>query len=964
MLKIVARVLGVLASIALLAVIAVYVFTNTDLGRRQVQSRVVGAIQNGVHGILKVDSVSGNLLKGFTLYGLSITDSAGAPFVTAVEARARYRVGSLVSKRIDFDNVRLVRPVIVLDRLPGGKWNYDRILPPDTMTPSGPKKMGWGDFVRLTDVTLVDGDITVASPWAPDPRFTAAQAEAARVRSLGPEGRLLLKEVPGGYQKISKFHRVNASLPLLRWQHPDFDHRLVDVASLSTIAEPFKPPAAEIRSLKGVFRIDSDSVWWKGLTAALPNSRVAGDGRYIIRNNDFRLRVRANPVAVADIRWIDPTLPRDGSGTLDFALDWVGDTSTYVARNADVRLESSHLRGQIGVTMTDVISLHDTDVRFTGLDTRLVRQIFPSVKPPRQGILAGRAAVEGDLRDLEVDADVTFDDPRSGRSRVVAVGQMGFEAGEFNADNLRLTLRPVQMGLLRDFAADLPLAGTISGTTTLDGSTTSRMTARSDLTLVDRGSTSRVTGTGALRAAPGGKLANSWFDIDARVHPLSLATAGRFFPKAGLRGFATGPVRLTGTTRDLAVRTNLAFPDGGSLDVRGKLDLASAQIGYDLDAAAQLFNGNAIIAKAPRTSITATVSADGRGTNPATLTTDLVADIQSSTYDTIAVTSATIRLAAANGLATIDTLAIEVPEGIATASGAFGLARGRSGELKYHVDIDSLSRLASLLPPQEGSVQPRPRILAQRSARARSDSARRADATEVERAVTGAAAPKLVAVDTPSVVSKAQLSGSIVADGVATGNIHDFGARGTASGEKIVARGNTVENVTAEYTWTNALTPRSNVEVKVIGSEVVAAGFSLDSIETRVRYQKPLGTIALIIRQDDQNSYSANAEYTLDRVRNEARLNQFRLRFDTTVWASTGPSVLHWGTAGIDIEKLELRNSGNGRIYVDGLIPNEGRANLEVAVDNFAVQDAIALAESDIDARGFLSFNLKAAGTA
>lgn len=137
-----------------------------------------------------------------------------------------------------------------------------------------------------------------------------------------------------------------------------------------------------------------DSVWWTGATASFPNSRISGDGRFTIANNDFRLRVRANPVAVADIHWIDPTLPDDGSGTLDFSLDWVGDTSVYVARNADVRLETAHLRGQLGVKMialTPGASLHDTDMRFTGVSTRLVEQIFPqSTLPGREFLQAAR----------------------------------------------------------------------------------------------------------------------------------------------------------------------------------------------------------------------------------------------------------------------------------------------------------------------------------------------------------------------------------------------------------------------------------------------------------------------------------------------------------------------------------------------------------------------------------------------
>ena len=95
--------------------------------------------------------------------------------------------------------------------------------------------------------------------------------------------------------------------------------------------------------------------------------------------------------------------------------------------------------------------------------------------------------------------------------------------------------------------------------------------------------------------------------------------------------------------RDLAVRTNLGFPDGGTLGITGKLDLASREKGYDVDLEAKLFNANTIIAKAPVTSVTATASAEGRGFDPATMRASLVADIQSSTYDTLSITSATVR---------------------------------------------------------------------------------------------------------------------------------------------------------------------------------------------------------------------------------------------------------------------------------------------------------------------------------
>ena len=959
------RFFAALTVVAILVVGGVFLITNTDWGREQVRKRVLAMIQDNSHGIVRIGRVTGNLLKGFTLHDVVVTDSAGAPLADIEEIHARYQIRSLTSKRVEFDDLRLVRPIIVLDRKPGGIWNYDRIFPRDTITPEGKRKTGWGTWIRFTDLTIERGDLTVRSPWEPDARLTGAERNDFIREELGPEGRLLIEKVEGGYQKISKFHEINATLPLLRLEDPEFPTRRADVSSLNMIAEPFRPPAVTVRSLVGGFDFTSDSLWFENVQVTLPGSRMAGSGRYTIETNDLTLRARAQPVATSDLRWIYPRTPADGSGTLDFAMDWVGDTSIYIARNADVRIRNARLRGDLGITVAETYTLHDTNLRFSNLDTRLIEEMFPDIDPPRSGILSGRAKLDGNAQSLDVDGDITFNDRRAGVSRVLAVGEMGFGEGTFRADNLRLTMRPVQVALASEFVDDLPVGGTITGTATLNGSTTSRMTARADITHVDRGATSRITGTGAIRKSASQTFASSWMDIDAQVHPLALATAGRFFPSAGLRGTATGPVRLTGTMGNLAVRSNLGFSDGGSLGVTGTLDLASREKGYDVDLVANLFNANAITTKAPRTSLTGTASADGRGFDPATMNATVVANLEASSYDTLSVSSATLRAVAANGMARIDTLAVEIPEGVATASGTFGLRRGLSGELRYHVDVDSLARLSAFFPPPgEGVVEPRPGILASRVARARADSMREARATEVERAALGRPPVTLAAVDSPTAIPRNLLSGSLKADGIATGNIHDFGLRGTASGENIIAQGNSIREFTAEYEWTNALTPQSRVEVDATARQISAGGFDLDSTIAKISYSKPNGTAQLTVVQNATDIYSANADFVLNNVRNELRLNTMNLRFDSTVWASTGPSTVHWGQAGWDIGNLELRNTTNGRIFVDGLIPKEGRANLEVEVDNFAVEDIISLAQSDIDARGLVSVDIRAEGTA
>jgi translocation and assembly module TamB len=958
------RTLAVITAIAALLLLAVWAITETDWGHEQVRRRLQAAIQNSSHGIVRIGRISGNLLKGFTVHDLTVTDSSGAPFIDIDSLTASYGLNNLRRKHVEFDDLTLYHPIIVLDRKPGEKWNWDRIFPRDTITPVGQRKTGWGTWVRFTNLTIADGDITVKSPWQVADKFKGAAAAQALKEALSDRGRLKIVKVPGGYQKISSFHKVQAKLPLLQLEDPSLKYRFADVAFAQMLAEPFKPPTIAVESLVGKFWFTSDSLWWTSARVVLPNSKIAGRGWYDVNTNNLRLRVRGDPIASNDLKWISPDLPAEGSGRLGFGLNWIADTSVYVAKKMDVTLERSRIRGDLELTMSDTFALHNTNLQVANLDTRLVQRIFPSVKPPRHGLISGRAQLEGGQHALDVNGDVTFDERRSGRSRVVAVGRMGFGAGSFMARNLRLTLRPLQMDLAKAFAPSIPLGGTLTGTATLNGTTTSRMVARGDITHVERGAVSHVTGSANFQTAKGATLASSWFDIDARLHPLSLVTVGRFFPKAGLRGSATGPIRLTGTTRNLAVRTNLSFTDGGTASLTGTLDVASRQTGYDVALNMELFNASAISSKAPRTSLTATASAVGRGTDPATMNARLIADIRASSYDTLSVDSAKIRVTAADGLARVDTLAVGIPQGFASATGTFGLRRDRSGELKYHIAIDSLSQLAGYVPKQQGEIPPRPGILKRRITRAQADSARIAEATEVERAVTGKAVTPRAAVDTPRVVPRTELSGSVRADGVATGNIHSFGATGTATGDNIVALGNTVQHFDADYTWTNALTPQSHLTVNADATKLTAAGFALDSVQLKVSYQKPTGTLAVVIRQDTGTVYAANADYVLNKARNELRLNNLRLQFDTTVWTSTHPSGIHWGTAGIDIDKLELRNAQNGRIYVNGLVPKNGGANLDIAVDNFNVADVITLTQSDIDATGLVSFDVHVTGTA
>ena len=153
----------------------------------------------------------------------------------------------------------------------------------------------------------------------------------------------------------------------MRLSDPAFKStRLIDVAALRTLALPFRPPAADIRALAGRFEFNDDSLWWKDARVDMPDSKMRGDGAYLISNGDMRLTAVGQPAAFNDFRWLYPHMPKTGGGTAAIAVMWRGATQDYVIRDADVRTEGAHLLGDIGVTVTDTIVFHDANLRFTG----------------------------------------------------------------------------------------------------------------------------------------------------------------------------------------------------------------------------------------------------------------------------------------------------------------------------------------------------------------------------------------------------------------------------------------------------------------------------------------------------------------------------------------------------------------------------------------------------------------------
>lgn len=969
---------GTLGVVVLLAGGTVLFLTNTDAGREVLRKQVVKALAGTVHGRFALGRVSGNLLKGITLHDLAITDSTGAPFLKVDSATTKYGLRSFFSKRIELSGVTLWRPVIVLDRRPGQDWNWARIFPSDTTKADTSTAPGWGDFLVFHDARIVNGDFTVRTPWAPADSLGPAQRDSAVRAALDTASRSRIERVPGGWQNVQFYRELYADLPLVRLADPEFPTRRVEVDSLRLVALPLRPPAAVVRQARGALELDGDSLWFRRLDVQLPGSRTTIGGRYAFESGALALAGRADPLQLADARLARPSLPegivRTGFAVQLDSLRTAVRLNDLVAALPQPGTGDATARGTVGLVLgpADSLRLDGTNVTVGNLTTALVERLVPGVDVPRTGVIAGRVAADGTLERLALDADATFDDAQAGRSRITAAGELGVADGVVRARGLRVGLAPVQVALARIAAPDLPVGGTVTGTATLDGSTATALRATGvDLTHLDRGARSRVTGGASVSLADASARARGASPVrtlsaDLRLQPLSLATVGRFAPAAGLRGTAAGPVRVRGTLEQLVLDADLALSgggrDGGRVAARGRVGLGDV-LTYDLAVDTRRLDAGAVTTKAPVTAITGPIVARGRGTDPATMTASLSARLTDVRVDTALADTVRAGLRVARGLATVDTLAVRLPRASIDALGTFGLVAGRSGELAYRVAVDSAAVLRRYLPPDSGSTAPRPGLNAARLARARADSVIRARVSAVAVAAGDRAPDALPAVDTLNAIPRDSLAGAVYAAGVVRGNVKAFDLRGRAGVQSLVALGNRVGQARVAYSWLGALRPEAALAVAVQADSLRVGGFQLDSIDARGTWREPGGTAQVAIFQDVGRSYSARAQYAVYPDRSEATFDQLRLRFDTTVWASTRPGAVRWGKPGLEVVDVELVDGRGGRIFADGRLPAEGPADLRVQLRRFQLADALGLAQSDVALRGLVSLDAALTGT-
>ncbi|MBC7790652.1 MAG: translocation/assembly module TamB domain-containing protein [Anaerolineae bacterium] len=945
---------GILLVLVTISLVAVLVLTNTKPGRERVRRFAVEQLNSDMTGSATIGDLDGNLLAGFSLGDVVILDVDRSPVLSVTRISGRYRALDLLRKRIELSDVRVTNPRVLMQRTPGGKWNIASLLREDTLARRVANEIGWGDWLSLKDVTIENGSVLVRTPWQPDSTRSAADRDSMVADALDG-GRLRVERTENGLQRLIGLREIYAKLPHVRLSDPDSAAIAIHVATLRGIAEPFRTPGGIIRDLAARIRITDDSVTVADSRIELPATRLKGHAA-LARAGGGNARARAEPIMLADLRWLYPDLPAEGGGSLD--LEFVRDSgsSDLAARRIDLRSGSATLSGDAAARFSESIEIHDTNLSFADVGTDLIEVLAPGVKLPRRGAFTGRAKLAGTSNALVVDGDVSFSDARSRISRVLASGEIGLANG-FRARALRVRLIPLRLDLVSNPTDDSPLSGNVTGRATIDGAVGGSWRVQGELTHSDRGARSQLVGGASITMGR-----NTLFDADVHALPLSLVALGRFAPQLQLRSEVTGPIRISGHIGNLLVDTRLGLPNGGSLSARGRLDLSRREQGYDLMLSLDAVDASTLSVRAPRTSLTGTMSAEGVGLTPATMQAALTADLSESRIDTMAFDTLESRIRIAGGMAMVDTLSARAVGVVAMASGTIGMTDAQVGELGYDVRVDSLASLASRFDRDSGVVRPRPWRQARALTIARADSARIFEETRIEREATGGTPPPLV-VDTLAPMPRDSLAGTIATRGTLRGSLQRFDLRGRATLENVIALGGGVRSGDVEYTVLAPSTTVRSISANVILAGVEAEGFAFDSAMGRVSLNDSSGTADLMLRQDERSVYRLAGDLTRKGDSTVVILSDLQLSFDTTHWKLAQPSAARFSAARSEIDTLELRSSAGGIIHLAVNFPSEGSGAAELSATGLEVGDVVTLLQTDAEASGTLALSARGVGT-
>ncbi|TVR63762.1 MAG: hypothetical protein EA422_08625, partial [Gemmatimonadales bacterium] len=551
-----------LGAILVLALLAVFIATNTPWGREQVRSFAETQLNEIVQGQVEIGRIEGNLLVGGTIRDLTIVDLEGRPFVTAAEVLWRHSLPDLLGRRIVLTRLELRQVHVVLDQRPGEDWNFAGIFPVDPDPDPDPEpdpEPGFGDWIELREIRGEGLEVTLRMPWEPDPELTEGE-RAERIRQARAGETLeFVVEGPEGFQSVMEFSVADAHLPRVVIADPETDDLSVEIAGMSGRVSPFRAPdPGVIEDLSALVRIGPERFMVQDLALSLPASEFTAHAVFVPDTCALQATLEADRITLDDLRFLYPPLPPTISGEVALAVQLDEATTRANIRGLDVQIGDGRLQGHGAVEFGDRIIVDDVDLGFDGIETRFVEEVlseleFPELEFPQPGELSGWVAATSQEADgdgvqppARLDGGIRFLSEAGETSEVAITGWVTPDE-VVQLDRLTVSMEPLRTELVRALAPQFPLRGEIRGETTFDGPVTGPL--RIDGALVHQDpavGTSRMSARGVVAFTDELRVSQGVVELDS----LQVELIHAVDPDFPLSGTVEGTARLDGTLQE------------------------------------------------------------------------------------------------------------------------------------------------------------------------------------------------------------------------------------------------------------------------------------------------------------------------------------------------------------------------------------------------------------------------------
>jgi hypothetical protein len=912
-----------------IAILAMWLL-KTPSGMEFVRGRFVRAIKGSVHGRMYVGTIGGSLLSAPRIDSIEIRDADDSVLVATGPITFEYDLLDLWDKRIEFRNVVVQHPYVHLRHDKLGVWNYKKVFGMGDSSGVVPKlpdlggrKLG-GTFL-LENVTLKNASLAWTEPWVPA-RWLQGAARDSAIRFNLKRKDADVRRVGRDLIKTRHWTILQLRATHVRLKEPGVRGQSVVFTDLD--ADESDPPFI-IRNAHGhvVFVPDTVRVGIDGFQ--LPGSSGSASGTLLTKRGlGVRVRVIGDTVSLADIAWIYPTLPTEGTGRmiLDISKDSTNDHIDYAITRMDVTSTRSTLRGAMTFGVgEEILGLTNVDLDLAPVDFKLIEQFNGGpLTLPWAGQLRGHVTARGGpVNHFYVDSTaIEFTD-----------GNVAGIVNRFRGSGELDITRPI-LTTFHDFAADVqhfdlrtaqalnklfpPWKGWAYGTAKLDSIWTDVRIRDGDFHYVaDSGLASRFTGGGRVTTGEVEMI----YDLALTADPMLLDAVALTYPAFPLRGTFRGPFTMKGPMRDLFVTGDVSGEGGRARTANLHMNALGPVFSADGNVELLHIAPERVLRKPPtwKGDLSATIEMAVNGDSLSHLNGGVKLTVAPrSTLGGVRIQGGYSRLTFGQGLMHVDSLALYSDAVNLHAQGGLGLAAGRSDSLRLWASVDSLGGLRPFVAPLSDSLPP--------------DS----------------------------------LSGTITATARFVGSLDSLDMQQLMVRSFDIAYGTTTgRHFNLDADIADLTHPKTRKGTAAFTSDgVVAGGIRFKSVHADATLSG--GNKARVTGQmlsETGPVIDAGADVAWDSLAVRTTIDSLHMAIGDHQWRLTRPTSIVSTLDVTTVDSLDLRSGANARLRINARIPVSGDVLGSLRADAFPLDDLGLLSQSTFPLSGAAALSISLTGT-